>query len=97
MGGPARVFLVAVGRCAAIVGFFGFTFRVNPDELGVVLRFGKFVRQQPPGLHFRLPYPIEEVRAAQGDAQNIIEIGMRSARPSTAAPRAACATCPRRA
>ncbi len=42
------------------------------------MRFGKFVRQDPPGLHFRLPYPIEEVRLPKVTRQNIIEIGMRS-------------------
>jgi modulator of FtsH protease HflK len=31
-----------------------------------------------PGLHFRLPYPIEEVRLPKVTRQNIIEIGMRS-------------------
>ena len=63
---------------AAVVAFYAFTFRVNPDELGVVMRFGKPIRQEPPGLHFRLPYPIEEVRLPKVTRQNIIEIGMRS-------------------
>src|SRR5436190_11390213 len=63
---------------AAIAAFFAFTFRVNPDELGVVMRFGKPVRQEPPGLHFRMPYPIDEVRLPKVTRQNIIEIGMRS-------------------
>jgi membrane protease subunit HflK len=49
--------LIAV---AALVlwGFSGF-FRVEPDELGMVLRFGQFVREVPPGLNYHLPYPIE--------------------------------------
>ena len=42
------------------------------------MRFGKPIRQEPPGLHFRLPYPIEEVRLPKVTRQNIIEIGMRS-------------------
>jgi len=71
------VFLLAVVM-AAIVAFYAFTFRVNPDELGVVMRFGKPTRQEPPGLHFRLPYPIEEVRLPKVTRQNIIEVGMRS-------------------
>ena len=62
----------------AIAGFFAFTFRVDPDELGVVMRFGKPVRQEPPGLHFRMPYPIDEVRLPKVTRQNIIEIGMRT-------------------
>jgi modulator of FtsH protease HflK len=34
------MFLVVVAL-AAIVAFYAFTFRVSPDELGVVMRFGK--------------------------------------------------------
>jgi len=71
------IFLIAVAL-AAIVAFYAFTFRVNPDELGVVLYLGKPVRQEPPGLHYRLPYPIEEVRLPKVTRQNIIEVGMRS-------------------
>ena len=45
--------LIAV---AAVVlwGFSGF-FRVEPDEVGVVLRFGKFVREVQPGLNYICP------------------------------------------
>lgn len=34
-------------------------FQVGPDEIGVVQRFGKFVRVTNPGLHFKLPFSIE--------------------------------------
>jgi modulator of FtsH protease HflK len=66
----------------AVAAFFAFTFRVDPDELGIVMRFGKPVRSEPPGLHFRLPYPIEEVRLPKVTTQNIIEVGMRSSEGS---------------
>ena len=56
--GLALILLAAV----AIWGFSGF-FRVDPDELGVVLRFGKYVRDVKPGLNYHLPYPIEIGRA----------------------------------
>ncbi len=61
----------------ALIGFFGFTVRVNPEELGVVLRFGKFVRLLPPGINFRWPYPIEEVELPKVTRVNRIELGMR--------------------
>ncbi len=70
------VFLIMV-VLAGLVGFYAFTFKVDPDEMGVVMRFGKVNRQEPPGLHFRLPYPIEEVRKPKVTAVNSIEIGMR--------------------
>jgi membrane protease subunit HflK len=59
-----------------IWGLSGF-FRVDPDELGVVLRFGKFVREVPPGLNYHLPYPIESVLTPQALRVNKIDIGMR--------------------
>ena len=74
--GPLLFLAAIVG--AAFVAWHAFFFRVNPDELGVVMRFGQFVRQEPPGLHFRLPYPIEEVRLPKVEQQRITEIGMRS-------------------
>ena len=63
---------------AAIVlwGFSGF-FRVEPDELGVVLRFGQEVREVQPGLNYHLPYPIESVLTPKALRVNKIDIGMR--------------------
>jgi membrane protease subunit HflK len=71
------LFAVAV-VAMAVIGWQAFSFRVNTDEQGIVLRFGEFVRSAPPGLHPRLPYPIEEVYRPKVTRQNISEIGMRS-------------------
>jgi membrane protease subunit HflK len=75
MGGPFLALVVLVAL--VVIGFFGFTVRVDPDELGIVLRFGAYVRQLPPGLNFRWPYPIEEVELPKVTRINRIEIGMR--------------------
>jgi modulator of FtsH protease HflK len=48
------VALVLVGALA-IWGLSGF-YRVQSEELGVVLRFGKYVRDAQPGLNYHLPY-----------------------------------------
>ena len=77
-GVPGPLAFLAAVVAAAVIGWYAFFFRVDPDELGVVMRFGEYVRQEPPGLHFRLPYPIEEVVKPKVTRQNIIEIGMRS-------------------
>jgi modulator of FtsH protease HflK len=63
---------------AALTGFYAFTFRLNPDELGIVLRFGNPVRQEPPGLHYRLPYPIDEVYLPKVTRQNVLEVCSRA-------------------
>ncbi len=38
----------------------GCVYEVQPNEVAVVQRFGKFVRIEQPGLHFKWPYPIEK-------------------------------------
>ncbi len=61
-GGVPRPFLFLIAMLALLgTGFYAFFFRVNPDEQGIVLRFGKFDRWESAGLHFRWPYPVEEV------------------------------------
>jgi membrane protease subunit HflK len=57
-------------------GFSGF-FRVEPDELGVVLRFGKYVRDAKPGLNYHWPYPVETALTPKALRVNKIDIGMR--------------------
>jgi len=77
-GGKWITALVALGA-VVIAGIFAFTVRVNTDEVGIVLRFGEYVRQLQPGLHLRLPYPIEEVELPKFTRLNRIEIGHRGA------------------
>jgi membrane protease subunit HflK len=54
-------------------------YRVLPDEQGVVLRFGKYVNQTQPGLHYHLPYPIETAVTPKVTRVNRIDVGYRSA------------------
>ncbi len=70
---------IALIALAAIVlwGFSGF-FRVEPDELGVVLRFGKFVREVQPGLNYHLPYPIETALTPPALRVNKTDVGIRA-------------------
>ena len=58
----------AGARRAGALGLFRFL-PGEPDELGVVLRFGKDVREVQPGLNYHLPYPIETVLTAEGVAR----------------------------
>jgi membrane protease subunit HflK len=60
----------------AIWGLSGF-FRVQSEELGVVLRFGKHVRTVQPGLNYHLPYPIETVLLPKALRVSTLSIGMR--------------------
>lgn len=51
-------------------------YRVQSEELGVVLRFGQYVREEQPGLRYHLPYPIETVQLPKALRVNTIAIGI---------------------
>jgi len=57
-------------------------YRVLPDEQGVVLRFGKFVKTTQPGLNYHLPFPVESVLTPKVTKVNRMDIGFRSERDS---------------
>jgi modulator of FtsH protease HflK len=73
--GIAVIALLAV----ALWSMSGF-FRVEPDEVGVVLRFGKFIREVQPGLNYHLPYPIETALTPPALRVNKIDIGFDTRR-----------------
>jgi membrane protease subunit HflK len=69
--GIAIILLIAV-----IIWLFSGVFRVQSEELGVVLRFGKHVRTVQPGLNYHWPYPIETVQLPKALRVSTINIGM---------------------
>lgn len=76
-GGPLLLLVVI----ALVMGSSVF-YTVKQDEVGVVQRFGKFVRTTQPGLNFKMPAGIEKVTKV--NVKNIYteEFGFRSARES---------------
>ena len=72
---PIIIFGVIILGLWLASGFY----RVLPDEQGVVLRFGKYVNQTQPGLHYHLPYPIETAVTPKVTRVNRIDVGYRSA------------------
>ena len=71
--GPVILLGLAVIAVVAMTSFF----RVDTDQQGIVLRFGKFVRTEQPGLHMKLPYPIETVEKPTVTRVNRTDIGTR--------------------
>jgi membrane protease subunit HflK len=57
-GGPRGAIVVAV---LAVIGLAAWTayFTVPSDSVAVVQRFGKYLKEVPPGLHFKLPLGID--------------------------------------
>jgi membrane protease subunit HflK len=63
-------------------------YKVQPDEQGVVLRFGQRIATTGPGLHYRLPSPIDSVLFPKVTAVNQVKLGVSIApgeQPSAAA------------
>jgi membrane protease subunit HflK len=54
-------------------------YRVNPDEQGVVMRFGAFDRTAPPGLNYHIPWPVESVTTPRVTRINRVDVGFRAA------------------
>lgn len=72
----------AIGTAALLVfaawGLCGIV-RVGPDEIAVVLRFGRPVPPVlEPGLYWRWPWPVDEIKRVQPDRVRTVEIGFRS-------------------
>jgi membrane protease subunit HflK len=73
--GGRGVFLIAI--LAFLFWVFSGIYFVQPDEIGVVLRFGEYKRDAKPGANYHLPYPIESVLTPKVTRVNRIDIGMR--------------------
>lgn len=75
---PGAVVLRVILGIIAIAILFTTWFTVDPEEAGIVLRFGRFVRQVPSGLHLKLPYPVETVIKVPIERQLKEEFGFRT-------------------
>ncbi len=70
---------IGLGVAVAALGFLGWlcTATVENGSRGVVERFGAASRELAPGIHLRLPWPIEIVRKAEVDRSLQMPIGYR--------------------
>jgi membrane protease subunit HflK len=73
-----RIGIAAVVVIILLVGSF---YTISPEEMGVILRFGKFVRTTDPGLHLKLPLGIERLIKVPVQRQLKMEFGFRTSRP----------------
>ena len=75
--GVARLILgVAAALFLIVTGYY----QVEPDEVAVVQRFGKFVRTTEPGPHLKLPFGVERITKVPVQRQLKMEFGFRTAR-----------------
>lgn len=80
---PAEITRFAIiGLIVVLVVLLGLTtvYQVEADEVSVVQRFGAFVRTEPPGLHFKLPFGLETATPVKVQRNLKLEFGYRTER-----------------
>lgn len=75
---PSGRLLLIVALAAVVLWLLSGIYIVNPDEQGVVLRFGRYDRTVDPGPHYALPAPFETVYKPQVTQVLRSEVGFRS-------------------
>src|SRR6266566_8067286 len=66
-----------IGLIAVAVWLASGIYIVDPDEQGIVTRFGAFVGRTTPGINYHLPWPIESVATPPVTRENQLNIGYR--------------------
>ncbi len=73
-----KSFLYIIVFLLVIISLPTMFYTVEPNEVGVVRRFGKFVRITQPGLHFKLPFRIERINKVKVEYIFKEEFGFRT-------------------
>ncbi|MCK4557637.1 MAG: FtsH protease activity modulator HflK [Candidatus Aminicenantes bacterium] len=76
---PGVVKLVVVGVIILILLASSF-YQIRPEEIGLILRFGKFVKTTEPGLHIKIPW-VEKLEKVPVQRQLKMEFGFRTITP----------------
>ena len=75
---PTRFIVTAVLVLIALAIMISIVFTIQPEEVGIVLRFGKYTRTADPGLNFKMPTPIERVLKVPVQRQLKEEFGFQT-------------------
>jgi modulator of FtsH protease HflK len=75
---PKRTIRWIIIGILLIIFLVSSVFTVNPEEIGVIQRFGKFTRVVSPGLNFKLPFGIETIKKVPVERQLKEEFGFRT-------------------
>jgi len=78
-GGLGKSAYLLIGLAVVLVWLFTGLYRVQTNEQGVVLRFGKWVETTEPGLNWHLPWPIETALTPSVTSVQQIDIGFVAA------------------
>jgi modulator of FtsH protease HflK len=69
---------IIIGAILAVIVLATAWVTIDPEERGVVLRFGKYDRTLDPGLHFKLPFGLDRVNKVPVQRQLKQEFGFRT-------------------
>ncbi len=58
---PKRKIITGIIILAAVIFFATGLYTVNPEEVGVIQRFGKYLSTTQPGLHFKIPFGVDNL------------------------------------
>ena len=77
---PPRLVRLALLVTGVLLLLWTAYYQVEPDEVAVVQRFGKYVRTSDPGPHLKLPFGVERVTKVPVQRQLKMEFGFRTLR-----------------
>ena len=75
---PTKLILIGALLLIGALVLFCAVFTIQPEEVGIVLRFGKYIRTAEPGLNFKLPAPMEQVLKVPVQRQLKQEFGFQT-------------------
>ena len=77
---PGKILRPIAFGVVILIFLFTSLYTVGPEELGVITRFGAFVRTTDPGLHLKIPFGMEKVVKIPVQRQLKEEFGFRTVR-----------------
>jgi membrane protease subunit HflK len=77
------IILVAFGLVLLVTTIMSF-YTIGPGEKGVVVRLGKIIQVNEPGIHWKLPYGIDRLQRVKVDYQYSAQFGFREEMPDSA-------------
>jgi membrane protease subunit HflK len=71
----ARLILIGIGALFILIGIFSGIYQVPAESVAVVQRFGGYLKTAEPGLHFKLPWGIDQITLVEIQRQQKLEFG----------------------
>src|SRR5476651_2604614 len=75
---------VLIGGLILLAWISSGIYKVQPDEQGIVLRFGRWQQTAESGLHYHLPFPVETVLLPKITQVNQLQLGSGSSTQGSA-------------